>query len=72
MCYNIIREFEQYSDSCADIAQSVERILGKDEVTSSNLVISSRNKPSRYAGRLISLNALDPSEIKGFSEFNIL
>ncbi len=26
----------------ADIAQSVERILGKDEVTSSNLVISSR------------------------------
>ena len=25
----------------ADIAQSVERILGKDEVTSSNLVISS-------------------------------
>ena len=26
----------------ADVAQSVERILGKDEVTSSNLVISSR------------------------------
>lgn len=26
----------------ADIAQPVERILGKDEVTSSNLVISSR------------------------------
>ena len=25
----------------ADVAQSVERILGKDEVTSSNLVISS-------------------------------
>ena len=29
----------------ADVAQSVERILGKDEVTSSNLVISSR-KPA--------------------------
>ena len=28
----------------ADIAQSVERILGKDEVTSSNLVISSMQK----------------------------
>ena len=27
----------------ADVAQSVERILGKDEVTSSNLVISSTN-----------------------------
>ena len=27
----------------ADVAQSVERILGKDEVTSSNLVISSIN-----------------------------
>ena len=29
----------------ADVAQSVERILGKDEVTSSNLVISS-TKPA--------------------------
>ncbi len=28
----------------ADIAQSVERILGKDEVPSSNLGISSRKK----------------------------
>ena len=28
---------------CADVAQSVERILGKDEVTGSNPVISSRN-----------------------------
>ena len=26
----------------ADMAQSVERVLGKDEVTSSNLVISSK------------------------------
>ncbi len=31
----------------ADIAQSVERILGKDEVTSSNLVISSNSKHFR-------------------------
>ena len=29
----------------ADVAQSVERILGKDEVTSSNLVSSSRKSP---------------------------
>ena len=28
----------------ADVAQSVERILGKDEVTSSNLVISSTDQ----------------------------
>ncbi len=28
---------------CADIAQSVERILGKDEVTGSNPVISSKS-----------------------------
>ena len=33
----------------ADVAQSVERILGKDEVTSSNLVISS-SKACRNAG----------------------
>ena len=31
--------------ACAAMAQSVERILGKDEVTSSILVISSRKKP---------------------------
>ena len=30
----------------ADVAQQVERILGKDEVTSSNLVISSINPVS--------------------------
>ncbi len=29
----------------ADVAQSVERILGKDEVTSSNLVISLEEPP---------------------------
>jgi hypothetical protein len=34
----------------ADVAQSVEHILGKDEVTSSNLVISSNVKPSRHKG----------------------
>ena len=33
----------------ADVAQSVERILGKDEVTSSNLVISSTDQ-SEMAG----------------------
>ncbi len=35
----------------ADIAQQVERILGKDEVTSSNLVISSRLSPLRISRR---------------------
>ena len=39
----------------ADVAQQVERILGKDEVTSSNLVISSIAK------------TLDPQRIEGFS-----
>ena len=36
--YNISRAVKH-----ADVAQSVERILGKDEVTGSNPVISSRN-----------------------------
>ena len=39
----------------ADVAQQVERILGKDEVTSSNLVISSR------------VQTLNPQRIEGFS-----
>ena len=34
-------------DGYADIAQSVERILGKDEVGSSNLPISSKNRSFR-------------------------
>ena len=33
----------------ADIAQQVERILGKDEVASSNLAISSMKSPLRTA-----------------------
>ena len=37
-CYSIARR----QKAVADIAQSVERILGKDEVPSSNLGISSR------------------------------
>ena len=41
MCY-YINVAEQTTED-ADVAQSVERILGKDEVTSSNLVISSTN-----------------------------
>ena len=32
----------------AAIAQSVERILGKDEVASSNLASSSKRKPIRF------------------------
>ena len=32
----------------AAIAQSVERILGKDEVASSNLASSSKKKPHRF------------------------
>ena len=42
--YNISRAAKH-----ADVAQSVERILGKDEVTGSNPVISSRNQ-SEMAG----------------------
>ena len=34
----------------ADVAQSVERILGKDEVTSSNLVISSKENRFEKSG----------------------
>ena len=44
LMYNIIRAVKH-----ADVAQSVERILGKDEVTGSNPVISSRNQ-SEMAG----------------------
>ncbi len=33
---------------CADIAQVVECILGKDEVTGSNPVISSKTNPRSY------------------------
>ena len=40
----------QYGGSYADIAQSVERILGKDEVGSSNLPISSIEKPRSHKG----------------------
>ena len=36
--------FRINSEKYADIAQSVERILGKDEVTGSNPVISSMKK----------------------------
>ncbi len=36
----------------ADIAQLVERILGKDEVTGSNPVISSKRKP-RSLGEIL-------------------
>ena len=35
----------------ADIAQQVERILGKDEVASSNLAISSRKTPDFVGSR---------------------
>ena len=47
VCYNSIRchalrqPVRKATKDDADVAQSVERILGKDEVTSSNLVISS-------------------------------
>ena len=47
--YNIIRAVKH-----ADVAQSVERILGKDEVTGSNPVISSRNQ-SEMAGFFVVL-----------------
>ena len=39
----------------ADVAQQVERILGKDEVTGSNPVISSKNHHDMYHGGFIFL-----------------
>ena len=41
MVYHNIRAWFLNIVACADVAQSVERILGKDEVTGSNPVISS-------------------------------
>ena len=40
----------------ADVAQQVERILGKDEVTGSNPVISSSNRLA-YASRFFAASA---------------
>ncbi len=40
-CYNIKAVLDGLAN--ADMAQVAEHILGKDEVTSSNLVISSKN-----------------------------
>ena len=42
--HDVGRARSWYKDAykIADMAQSVERVLGKDEVTSSNLVISSK------------------------------
>ncbi len=37
------------SAKIADVAQVVEHILGKDEVTSSSLVISSKIRESKYS-----------------------
>ena len=45
-CYSIARR----QKAVADIAQSVERILGKDEVPSSNLGISSRQVLNTSSG----------------------
>ena len=39
---------ERQANEFAAIAQSVERILGKDEVASSNLASSSKEKPIRF------------------------
>ena len=50
MCYYIIRTSKGVRD--AAIAQQVERILGKDEVTSSNLV-SSLAVRVRAAGKYV-------------------
>ena len=41
----------------ADMAQEVEHVLGKDEVTSSNLVISSK-KTAAYAAVLLFFKSL--------------
>ena len=42
----------------ADMAQVVEHVLGKDEVTSSNLVISSRTVHSRLLCTVFLINKL--------------
>ena len=66
-CVNICRILLQIQRLCgmiilafkkrADVAQSVERILGKDEVTSSNLVISSI-RTCRNAGSFLLFQAV--------------
>ena len=40
----VLGKDERLKIKFADMAQSVERVLGKDEVTSSNLVISSKKR----------------------------
>ena len=52
----------------ADVAQSVEHILGKDEVTSSNLVISSTAKPLNRNGLGAFLFA-EVFHIRGFCSY---
>ena len=42
--YNIEVPCERAQKTCADVAQQVERVLGKDEVTGSSPVISSKRK----------------------------
>ena len=52
----------------ADMAQEVEHVLGKDEVTSSNLVISSK-KTAAYAAVLLFFKILNTwrlNEQKGY------
>ena len=41
----MIEDSSRFSDSCieAHVAQAVEHVLGKDEVTSSNLVVGSKD-----------------------------
>ncbi len=45
------------------MAQSVERVLGKDEVTGSNPVSSSKAESYHESGRILLFNALFPSKI---------
>ena len=54
----------------AAIAQSVECILGKDEVTSSNLVSSSRTTPEIFGFRVFSFDFGNFLNEYGFADFH--
>ena len=64
MCYYI-----NVAARNADVAQSVERILGKDEVTSSNLVSSSRTTPEIFGFWVFSFDFGNFLNEYGFADF---
>ena len=66
--YNHIRSVRGTQELNADVAQQVERVLGKDEVTGSNPV-SSSIKPSNH-GRFFFLSHYHEKTAPFFKEAN--